>query len=100
MPAMIAPRETLDLIESTAVSFKSSPESTVLHAGSLQNPTEWRCDSPFFGSVLSVSSVMHFQSGMAGDQKGRIKDRAHPQKKKSFLELWPLKKPTKVKRLG
>jgi len=52
MPAMIAPRETLDLIESMAVSFKSSPESTMLHAGSLQNPTEWQRDSPFFGSVL------------------------------------------------
>src|SRR2546425_4186744 len=71
MPAMNPPWETTELIESTAVSFTSSQESTVLHAGSLQNPTEWRCDSPFFGSVLSVSSVMHLQSGMAVTRRQR-----------------------------
>ena len=52
MPAMIVPRETTELIETTAVSVGSGQESTILQSASLQNPTEWRRNSPFFGSVL------------------------------------------------
>jgi hypothetical protein len=52
MPAMIVPRETTELIETTAVSVGSGQENTILQSASLQNPTEWRRNSPFFGSVL------------------------------------------------
>jgi hypothetical protein len=52
MPAMIVPRGTLDLIETTAVSGSRGLESVTLHTTSLQNPTEWQWDSPFFGSVF------------------------------------------------
>ena len=51
MPAMVVPREILDLIETTAVSVGSGQESPLLHRARLQNPTEWRRNSPFFGSV-------------------------------------------------
>jgi hypothetical protein len=51
MPAMIVPRETIDLIETMAVRFDSGKESTMLQRASLQNPTEWQRDSPFFGSI-------------------------------------------------
>jgi len=54
MPAMVVPRETTDLIETTAVSFRRDRESTLLHSASLQNPTESRQNSPFFGSVSFV----------------------------------------------
>ena len=52
MPAMIVPRETTELIETTAVSVGSGQESARLHRASLQNPTECRRNSPFFRSVL------------------------------------------------
>ena len=52
MPAMGVPRETTDLIEITAVRFRTVQESTMLHSASLQNPTERRRNSPFFGSAL------------------------------------------------
>jgi hypothetical protein len=57
MPAMIGPRGTLDLIETTAVSERRGLESTMLHTASLQNPTEWRQDSPIFGSVIQDPSI-------------------------------------------
>jgi hypothetical protein len=57
MPAMIVPRETTDMIETTAVSGRRGLESTMLHTASLQNPTEWRRDSPFFGSVMQDPNV-------------------------------------------
>jgi len=52
MPAMGVPRETTDLIETTAVRFRTGQKSPMLHGASLQNPTEWRRNSPFFGSDL------------------------------------------------
>src|SRR5260370_36894269 len=52
MPARNAQRETLDSIESTAVSVRQRREGVMLHGASLQNPTEWRRESPFFGRVL------------------------------------------------
>src|SRR5260370_39252729 len=52
MPAMIVPRESTELIETTAVSFRRDRENTMLHSASLQNPTECRRNSPFFRSVL------------------------------------------------
>ncbi len=57
MPAMIVPRETLDLIETTAVRFGSCQKGTKLRSASLQNPTEYRRDSPFFGSVQRGATV-------------------------------------------
>jgi hypothetical protein len=64
MPAMTVPRETTDLIETTAVSGRRGLESTMLHTASLQNLTEWRRNSPFFGSVIQYShlSVMRLTS--------------------------------------
>ena len=56
MPAAGVPRETSESIESTAVSVRSSQESPVVHAGILQNPTEYRRDSPFFGSAVAFST--------------------------------------------
>jgi hypothetical protein len=55
MPAMNVPSETLDLIESTAVSDEHTQQNTMLHQGSLQNPTESQQDSPFFGSTRQSS---------------------------------------------
>jgi hypothetical protein len=51
MPATIVRREAMNLVETKAVSFSRPRESTSDHSASLQNPTEWRRDSPFFGSV-------------------------------------------------
>jgi len=51
MPAMGVPRETTDLIETTAVNLRTGQKGAMLHSPSLQNPTEWRRNSPFFGSV-------------------------------------------------
>src|SRR5260370_39806067 len=42
MPAMIVPRETLDLIETTAVSFGDCPKGTKFRSPRLQNPPEYR----------------------------------------------------------
>jgi hypothetical protein len=50
MPAMVVPRGTANLIESTVVSGKHVRNRAMLQGASLQNPTEWRRDSPFFGS--------------------------------------------------
>ncbi len=49
---MGVPRETTDLIETTAVRFRTGQKSPMLRRAGLQNPTEWRWNSPFFGSVL------------------------------------------------
>ena len=96
---MNAPWETTELIESTAVSFKSSPESTMLHAESLQNPTEWRCDSPFFGSVLKRFFRDASPIGHGGDQKAKIKSRDQPHKKYRYCRFVPITNPSKCKRL-
>src|SRR3979411_3251375 len=50
MPAVSVPQGATELIESTAVSVTSGQGRTMLHRVSIQNPTEWRGDSPFFGS--------------------------------------------------
>ena len=70
MPAMGVPREATDLIETTAVRFRTGQKSTMLHSASLQNPTEWRRNSPFFGSVLRRFLL----AGTAGDPVIGAKD--------------------------
>jgi hypothetical protein len=63
MPAMNVPRETLELIESTAVSNDNGAEQTMLHHSSLQNPTERPRNSPFFWSVFRAFFVMSLPEG-------------------------------------
>ncbi len=67
MPAMGVLQETTDLIETTAVRFRTVQESTTLHSASLQNPTEWHRNSPFFGSALRGPqvSMMHVRISQA-----------------------------------
>src|ERR1700731_546513 len=57
MPAMGVRWETMDLIEIKAVRFRTVQKSTMLHSASLQNPTEWHRNSPFFGSALHGPQV-------------------------------------------
>jgi hypothetical protein len=58
VPATIVPRVKLDLIESTAVSSGRNQECSKLPAASLQNPTEWHPDSPFFGNLRTLDPLL------------------------------------------
>jgi hypothetical protein len=61
---MNVPRETIELIESTAVSNGEGSQRALLHRSSLQNPTERPRNSPFFGSVLSAFLAMPAQAAI------------------------------------
>src|SRR5258708_39233662 len=85
MPAMIVPRESTELIETTAVSAESGQESARLHRASLQNPTECRRNSPFFGSVLCRSTFGVVAVGRMGGYELRIVVRARAKERISLL---------------
>jgi len=72
MPAAIVPREAADLIETMAVSFKSGQKGSMLHCESIQNPTERRQGSPFFGSALRRFCVDRPAIGCMGDHELKI----------------------------
>ena len=74
MPAMGVPREATDLIETTAVSFRTGQKGTILHSASLQNPTEWRRNSPFFGSVLRRLLLAGTAVDRVGDHEIKVCD--------------------------
>jgi hypothetical protein len=85
MPAMIVPRETTELIETTAVSVGSGQESARLHRASLQNPTEWRRNSPFFGRVLCRFVFDGAAVGRMGGYELKIVVRARAKERISLL---------------
>jgi hypothetical protein len=72
MPAMIVPRGIVELIETTAVSFKSVQKGSMLHRESIQNLTEWRRGSPFFGSVALRFLADGPALGSMGDREVKI----------------------------
>ena len=71
---MGVPRETTDLIETTAVRFRTGQKSPMLRRAGLQNPTEWRCNSPFFGSVLLRFLPVGTAVDRIGDHEVRVCD--------------------------
>src|SRR5437016_10813228 len=71
---MGVPRETTDLIETTAVRFRTGQKSPMLHSAGLQNPTEWRWNSPFFGSVLLRFLLVGTAVDRIGDHEVRVCD--------------------------
>ena len=69
MPAMVVPRGTANLIESTVVSSRHVRNGALLLGASLQNPTEWRRDSPFFGSDFGRFPVEGQRSAAIGTMR-------------------------------
>jgi len=78
MPAVSIPQGTSELIESTAFSQGAGRWKPMLHAWILQNPTEWRPCSPFFGSVYSrFPHTGTCSRPRIGDQRRRTKSEAN-----------------------